>query len=163
MKPYKARNWLGITGRRTDWLGKSIVAGLCGTAAHSFLMFCKSRLGLLPSFQPYESLQAALNRLVGGDVPPIVAWLLSFVSGATLVGLVFARVYQLLPGLHGATKGLTFGLVGWAIMGVGFFPLLGLGLFAWNIGLGIAPALFSLAMLLTYGAIMGIVYAALNS
>ncbi len=39
----------------------------------------------------------------------------------------------------------------------------GLGMFAIRIGLGIAPALFSLAMLLTYSMVMGIVYAALNS
>jgi hypothetical protein len=145
------------------WIWKSIVAGLCGTAAHSVLMFAKSRMGLLPSFQPYESLQNALNHLIGSDVHPIVPWALSFLSGATLVGFAFAQVYRLLPGKHGATKGLIFGVFGWALMGVVFFPLLGLGLFAANTGLGIAPALFSLAMLLTYGVVMGMVYAALNS
>jgi len=43
-----------------------------------------------------------------------------------------------------------------------FFPLLGLGLFATNLDLGIEPALFSLAMLLTYSIVLGSVYAALN-
>jgi hypothetical protein len=60
-----------MTGGRKHWIWKSIVAGLFGTAAHSFLMFGKSRLGVLPSFQPYESLQHALNRLIGSDVPPL--------------------------------------------------------------------------------------------
>jgi uncharacterized protein DUF6789 len=144
------------------WIWKSIVAGACGAAAHSSLMFFKSRMGLLPSFQPYASLQNALDCLFGSDVHPIVLWLLSFVSGATLVGFLFARLYHLLPGRRGAVKGLIFGLLAWAMMGLLLFPLLGLGLFAVDVGLGIAPALFSLAMLLTYGIVMGVVYTALR-
>ena len=50
-----------------------------------------------------------------------------------------------------------------AMMGFLFFPFLGLGLFAIQIGRGIAPALFALAMLLTYSVVMGVVYATLNS
>jgi hypothetical protein len=142
---------------------KSIAAGLCGTAAHSLLMFLKYRTGLLPSFQPYENLQIALSHLVGSEVHPLVPWALSFLNGATIVGFIFGRIYRLLPGKSGATKGLIFGLLGWAMMGVLFFPLIGLGLFAIQIGLGIAPALFALAMLLTYSVVMGMVYAALNS
>jgi hypothetical protein len=59
-------------------------------------------------------------------------------------------------------KGVAFGVFGWAVMGLVFFPLLGLGLFAANVDNGIWPALFSLAMLLTYSVILGLVYAALN-
>jgi len=66
--------------------------------AHSLLMFVKSRLGLLPSFQPYEALQEFLNRQIGVDLDPIAAWALSFISGATIVGFVFGRSYQRLPG-----------------------------------------------------------------
>ena len=50
-----------------------------------------------------------------------------------------------------------------AMMEFLFFPFLGLGLFAIQIGRGIAPALFALAMLLTYSVVMGVVYATLNS
>jgi hypothetical protein len=42
------------------------------------------------------------------------------------------------------------------------FPALGRGLFASGTGLGARPALFSLAMLLTYSIIMGIAYSTLN-
>ena len=48
-------------------------------------------------------------------------------------------------------------------MNLVFFPLLGMGLFATRIGLGFAPALFSIAMLLAYSIVMGFVYAALSS
>jgi hypothetical protein len=63
---------------------------------------------------------------------------------------------------NGAAKGLVFGMLGWAMMGLLFFPLLGLGLFATHIGLGVRPAIFSLAMLLTYSVVMGTVYASFN-
>lgn len=46
-------------------------------------------------------------------------------------------------------------------MGLAFFPIIGLGFFALEAGLGISPALFSLTMLLTYSIVMGAVYDAL--
>jgi hypothetical protein len=141
---------------------KSLAAGLCGSAAHSGLMFLKSRMGLLPSFHPYEDLQQKLSELVGGSVHPLVPWALSFLNGAVVLGMLFGRTYRLLPGRSGAAKGFVFGVFGWLVMGVLFFPMLDRGLFATGAGLGLLPALFSLLMLLTYSMIMGIAYSALN-
>ena len=155
--------YITATKMGRHWILKSVAAGLFGTAAHAALMFLKSRTGLLPSFQPYESLQNALSHLVGSTVHPIVPWTLSFLNGTAIVGFFFGRTYRLLPGKNGATKGLVFGLFGWAMMGLLYYPLLGLGLFAIQIGLGIAPALFSLAMVLTYSVVTGITYDALIS
>ena len=145
-----------------QWVWRAAFAGLCGTAAHSLLMYLKFRLGLLPSFQPYRNLQLALGHLIGSDVHPSVPWALSYVNGSAVVGLIFGRAYHRLPGNNGAAKGLSFGLFFWVAMGLVFFPVLGLGVFATGIGLGIAPALFSLAMILTYTVTLGIVYAALR-
>jgi len=146
-----------------DWIWKPLIAGLSGTAVHFLFMYFKSRAGLLPSFQPYHTLQVTLNRWVGADVPSFVPWALSFVNGMAILGFLFARLYQSLPGRNGATKGLTFGLIGWMFMGLIFFPVIGLGLFAFGAGLGIAPALLSLAMLLAYSVVLGTVYAALDT
>lgn len=140
----------------------SFVAGLAGTAAHSCLMFLKSRAGLLPSFQPYEDLQRVLSDWVGSAVSPAVPWLLSFANGALVLGFLFGRTYRLLPGRSGAVKGLVFGMLGWIVMGLLFFPLLGRGLFATQAGLGLLPGVFSLAMVLTYSIIMGMVYSILR-
>jgi hypothetical protein len=130
----------------------------------SFLVYVfKTRAGILPSFQPYQTLQLTLNRWVGTDVPAFVPWALSFVNGMAILGFLFARIYQLLPGRNGTTKGLTFGLMGWIFMGLIFFPVIGLGPFAFGAGLGIAPALLSLAMLLTYSLVLGTVYGALDA
>jgi hypothetical protein len=145
-----------------DRLWKSAVAGACGSAAHSLLLYAKSRTGVLPEFQPYEALQAAMSHWLGADIHPLVPFVLSFFNGATIVGFVFGRVYGRLPGRSGATKGLVYGIFGWLVMSLLFFPLLGLGVFAVNVGLGVWPALFALAMLLTYSVVMGTVYAALE-
>ena len=147
-------------GGRAIW--KSLAAGLCGSAAHSGLMFLKSWLGWLPAFHPYEDLQQALSHFVGSSVPAAIPWALSFLNGAIVLGILFGRSYRWLPGRSGAAKGLVFGVFGWIVMGVLLFPALGEGLFALRTGLGTSPALFSLAMLLTYGMIMGIAYAGLN-
>lgn len=139
-----------------------MAAGLCGSAAHTGLMFLKSRMGWLPSFHPYEDLQQALSHLVGGSVHPLVPWALSFLNGAVVLGILFGRTYRLLPGRSGAAKGFVFGFFGWLVMGMLFFPVLDRGLFATGAGLGMLPALFSLLMLLSYGIIMGIAYSVLN-
>jgi hypothetical protein len=145
------------------WLWKSMVAGLCGTAAHYALMYFKARTGLMPSFEPYRTLQAGLAELVGRDVHPLVPWLLSFANGMAVLGFVFGRLYSYIPGRGGLVKGLAFGIAGWLLMNLIFLPLLGLGPFGIATGLGIQPALFTFAMIQTYSLVMGQVYAVLTA
>jgi hypothetical protein len=146
-----------------DWIWRPIIAGLAGTIVHALFMYFKTRTGLLPTFQPYQNFQIALSRWVGTNVPAIVPWSLTFLNGMAILGFLFGRINRLLPGKTGASKGLIFGLIGWIMMGLIFFPLIGLGPFAFEIGLGIAPALLSLAMVLTYSVVLGTVYVALDS
>jgi hypothetical protein len=130
---------------------------------HFLLMYAKSRMGLLPGFQPYQSFQAALGYWVGTNVPAIVPWALSFLNGATILGFLFARVNRLLPGRSGAAKGLTFGVIGWIFMGLMFFPMIGLGPFAIYVDSGFGPAVLSFLMVQTYSIVLGAVYAALDA
>ena len=145
------------------WLWKTLVAGLCGMIAHWLLMYFKSRSGLLPTFNPYASFQAMLTRMTGETVNPGAGWMLSFLNGFIGISFMFRLVYRLLPGSNGAVKGFVFGFLGWALMNLVFFPMLGLGIFALNAGLGMSPALFSFAMVQTYSLVMGMVYDALNT
>jgi hypothetical protein len=144
------------------WIWKSVIAGSAGTVVHFLFMHFKSWTGLLPSFQPYQAFQIALSHWVGTNVPAIVPWALSFLNGMTILGFLFARINRLLPGKTGAIKGVVFGLIGWVLMGLIFFPL-GLGPFAIRVGSGFGPAVLSLVMLQTYSIVLGTVYVALDT
>jgi hypothetical protein len=50
------RDFLSTKG----WIWKASVAGLCGSVTHTLLVIGKTELGLLESFQPYQSLQLRL-------------------------------------------------------------------------------------------------------
>ena len=146
-----------------EWIWKVAIAGLCGSITHTLLMLAKAKLGILEPFQPYRSLQLALVYWSGHAVHPLLPWLLSYVNGSTLAGFAFARLYRHLPGTSGPGKGFVAGMLGWLAMDLIFFPLLGLGLFAVHVGLGAWPALFSLAMMLTYSVVMGAVYGMIDA
>jgi hypothetical protein len=126
-------------------------------------MYAKAQLGILESFQPYQSLQIALGYWTGQYVHPAVPWLISYLNGSTAAGFAFARLYRHLPGSSGPMKGFIAGVLGWLAMDLIFFPLLGLGPFATRLGLGLGPALFSLGMMLTYSVVMGIVYSMIDA
>jgi hypothetical protein len=145
-----------------DRVWRSVIAGLFGSIAHSALMLLKGWMGWLPTFQPYRDLQRMLGEALGDPVQPALPWVLSFVNGTLVISLVFSLIYSRLPGRSGAAKGAMLGILGWLAMGIFFFPLLGRGLFASEAGLGWLPAVFSLAMVLAYSVLVGIVYAALD-
>ena len=140
----------------------SFVAGLCGTAAHSLLLLVHSKSGPLPDFQPNEDIQQALSWLTGADIHPGVAWLLLFVNGALIWGFVFGQVYRFLPGKKAWRKGVFFAVSAWMVMGLVFYPIVDRGIFASRLGLGMAPAVLMLIMLLTYSVTMSLVYDRLN-
>ena len=141
---------------------RPVAAGLCGTAAHTVLMALKSWAQWLPGFVPYKDLQTILAAMVGTSVPAAVPWLLSYFNGSVVLGFLYRAIHRQLPGRDGAVKGAVFGLLGWIIMGLVAFPLLGRGLFATQAGLGLKPAFFTLLMMLTYSIVLGVAYAALD-
>jgi hypothetical protein len=140
----------------------SVIAGLCGTVVHSLLALVHSKVGPLPEFQPNDDFRRALSWLIGQDIHPGVAWLLLFVNGAVIWGFLFGQVYRFLPGKYPWQKGVVFGICAWIVMGFVFFPLVDRGIFAMGLGLGAAPAILLLAMLLTYSVTMSLVYHFLN-
>ncbi len=137
-------------------------AGLCGSLMHTGLMTLKSWAHWLPGFEPYHDLQTTLAAMIGTSVPSWLPWLLSYLNGSVVLGFLYSLIYRSIPGRSGAIKGAVFGAIGWVVMGLTFFPLLGKGLFATQAGLGLAPALFTLLMMLTYSVTLGVAYAAFN-
>jgi len=63
----------------------------------------------------------------------------------------------------GTNVPVTFGFIGWAFMGLIFFPLIGLGPFAVSVGSGFGPAVLSFVTLQTYSIVLGTVYVALDA
>lgn len=135
-----------------------LIAGFCGTVVHSLLMLVHSRSGPLPGFQPNEYIQRGLSWVVGTEVHTGVVWLLSFVNGAIIWGFIFGQTYRSLPGNSPWLKGVYFGIGAWLAMGLLFFPIVDLGIFAAKLGLGIAPAVLMLGALLAYSVTMSLVY-----
>ena len=70
------------------WIWKAAIAGLCGSLTHTLLMLGKAKLGILESFQPYQSLQIALGYWTGEHIHPLV-------PGCFRIST--ARVRQVLP------------------------------------------------------------------
>jgi hypothetical protein len=127
------------------------------------LMLGKTQFGILEGFQPYQTLQIALGDWTGQHIHPLLPWLISYVNGSTAAGFAFANLYRRLPGTSGLMKGFIAGVLGWLAMDLFFFPLLGMGPAALSLGIGPGPALFSLAMMLTYCVAMGAVYSMIDS
>ncbi|HBK04374.1 MAG TPA: hypothetical protein DDZ81_00750, partial [Acetobacteraceae bacterium] len=92
-----------LTAKR--WIWKAAIAGLCGNVTHTLLMLGKAKLGILESFQPYQSLQIALIYSTGEYIHPLLPWLLSYINGSTAAGFIFANLYHHLPGSSGPVKG----------------------------------------------------------
>ena len=145
-----------------DRFWRSVAAGFCGNLVHSALMALKSWAGWLPGFQPYKDLQATLAQMLGTSVPAIGPWLLSYLNGAVVLGFLYSQVHRHLPGRNGAVKGAMFGIVGWLLMDLLFLPATGKGVFGLKAGLGLAPAGFTLLMILAYSVTLGIAYAAFS-
>jgi hypothetical protein len=77
--------------------------------------------------------------------------------------LIWAVIYGFVvqPRLSGPgwQRGMTFSLAPWLLSLVGFFPLVGAGVFGIDLDAGPLPALGNLILHLVYGAVLGTVYA----
>ena len=140
----------------------SLIAGFCGALAHSLLTLVHRKTGPLPEFQPNEDIRRIVSALLHTEIHPGIAWLLLFVNGAVIWGFVFGQAYRFLPGNSPWQKGGFFAVCAWAVMGFVFFPLVGRGVFAVQLGLGIGPAVLMLLMFLTFSLTMSYVYHLLN-
>jgi hypothetical protein len=129
---------------------------------HALLMAIKHRAGILPGFEPYEDLQRLLSSVTDYSLTPPWSWLLPYVNGAVILGFVFGKLFVVLPVRTAIGKGAAFGLAAWLVMGLGFLPLAGRGLFGIRLGFGATPAALMLAMLMTYSIAMSLLYARLT-
>jgi hypothetical protein len=154
------------TSARIDagWKYSAILAGFVGTIA--------AGLALLLAYAIAIALSRALPGQIGGWFAALtqnpttrmvndqlaLALLLHFGVGIML-GLVYAAFVE--PRLEGPgwRRGVLFSLVPWVLSLVLFLPLVGGGLFGLALGAGPLPIIGNLILHLTYGAVLGWVYA----
>jgi YHS domain-containing protein len=134
---------------------EGVRAGLVATAVLSMLMVMKSAMGLMPSLDIISMLSGLM------DCGPVMGWIADFMIGAFILGGIFALLEPTLPGGKLWLKGVLFGVGAWLAMMLAVMPMAGTGFFGMNLGM-VAPVM-TLVLHVIYGAVLGGVYAALQS
>lgn len=135
---------------------KGVFAGFVATIALSILMMLKTMMGMMPQMNAIKMLSSMAHGFVGAPLTPVVGWLLHFFIGGVLWGLLFALLFERIPGQTAALKGLVFGTAAWLLMMIMVMPLAGAGFFGLNLGPGAAIA--TLVLHWAYGAVLGSAY-----
>lgn len=136
-----------------------LIAGLAATVVLSVLMIIKSAAGMLPGLNAIAMLAQLGNAYAGLPATPMTGWLLHFLIGTVLWGLLFTWALHAIPGGGTTVQGMVFGVAAWLLMMIIPMPLAGAGLFGMNIG--IAAPVATLVLHLIFGAVLGYVYGAL--
>lgn len=129
---------------------KGMAAGFVATVVLSIFMLARSAAGILPDL----NVVTALAGLLGSD-SAIVGWIAHFVLGTVPWGIAFVLIERHLPG-GCAMRGVFFGGLAWVAMMVIFMPLIGAGLFAYNLGWVVWAV--TLVLHLIYGWTLGFTY-----
>lgn len=137
-------------------IGKGIFAGFIATLALSVLMVLKGMMGMMPDLNAIKMLTTMAHGFIGTPAVPLVGWLLHFMIGSLAWGILFALLFEHIPGTSSTTKGLMFGTAAWLLMMVMVMPMAGAGLFGLHLGIG-AP-IATLMLHWVFGAVLGAVY-----
>lgn len=127
-----------------------LLAGFVATVVLSALMIIKAMMGLMPDL----NVVAMLGTMSGMGM--IGGWVIHFLIGTVLWGVLFAVLVDRIPGDAVWLKGVWFGVAAWVLMMVLVMPMAGAGLFGMNMGI-MAP-IMTLVLHLIYGAVLGATY-----
>lgn len=140
------------TGRHVS---KGLIAGFTATVVMSAMMLMKQSMGIMPQLNPI----AMLTEMAGASTP-VVGWVLHFMIGTVMWGILFALLASRLTGAMWL-RGVLFGIGAWLLMMVMVMPMAGAGFF--GLSMGIAAPILTLMMHIVFGAVLGGVYRALTS
>ncbi|WP_133493375.1 DUF6789 family protein [Alcanivorax sp. 24] len=138
---------------------KSMIGGFLATVVLSLLMMLKAQMGLMPGLNVITMLSGMLHTQLGIPASPAIGWLMHFAIGTVMWGLLFAFLYDLLPGRGPIGKGMAFGCAAWLMMMVLPMPMAGAGFFGLKIGM-MAPVM-TLILHIVWGWVLGMVVGAL--
>jgi uncharacterized membrane protein YagU involved in acid resistance len=145
----------------TNRIYKGIFAGFIATVALSALMILKTEVGMSPQMNAIKMLSSMAHGFMGTPAIPVVGWLLHFIIGSILWGILFAILFKRIPGQTPAIKGLIFGTAAWLLMMIMVMPMAGAGLF--GIHLGIGASIATLVLHWIFGAVLGSMYGKLTT
>jgi hypothetical protein len=128
-------------------VGRTIVGGLAGTLAITVLMYKGAPMMGLPEMD----IAAMLGKMLGGWTPGMIAHIM---NGVLIFPLLYT--YLLFAKLPGApvVKGITWGVILWAMAQVIVMPMMGAGVFGLKMA-GMMSAVASLMGHIVYGAFLG--------
>ncbi|HZD25976.1 MAG TPA: DUF6789 family protein [Alphaproteobacteria bacterium] len=139
---------------------RSIIAGFVATVVLSLLMIMKSAMGMMPQLDVVSMLGGMAQRMTGAG-GPAMGWLIHFLIGTVLWGVLFALLHERLPGTQAVIKGLSFSVLAWLLMMILAMPMAGAGFF--GVRIGIMAPVATLILHLVWGAVLGIVFQFLPS
>lgn len=137
---------------------RSIISGFVATVVLSILMIIKASMGLMPQLNVIAMLGHMSHGVIGIGGPGM-GWLIHFLIGTVLWGVLFALLYDKLPGRGSVAKGLAFSVLAWILMMVLPMPMAGAGFF--GLGLGAMAPIMTLILHLIWGAVLGATFGSL--
>lgn len=137
---------------------RSMIAGFVATVVLSAMMIMKGAMGIMPELDVIAMLAKMVQDLMGFGGAGL-AWLMHFMIGTVIWGILFVLLYGRLPGDNAVTKGISFGVLAWLLMMIGPMPMAGASLF--GVGLGLMAPVMTLVLHIVFGAVLGAVFQAL--
>jgi uncharacterized membrane protein YagU involved in acid resistance len=134
---------------------RSMIAGLAATVVLSILMVMKGMMGLMPELDVIAMLSQMAQDMMGFGGAGL-AWVMHFMIGTVLWGILFVLLYEKPPGVGAVVKGMSFGVLAWLLMMIGPMPMAGAGLF--GLGLGMMAPVMTLVLHIIFGAVLGFVF-----
>ncbi len=142
-------------------MGRGIIAGFIATVVLTVLMLVKEMMGLMPELNVISMLSTMANAKMGMPGTPMVGYLLHFVVGAIVFGVLFHVLNGSLPGGNQLMKGIVFGVVAWLLMMLLVMPMAGAGMFGMSMGMGMMAPAMTLMLHVIFGAVLGFSYSKL--
>lgn len=137
-------------------LAKGMLAGFVGTLVISLVMILRLSAGVMPWYNPIEIMNLTAHNLLGTPDSLVVGWVIHFLVGTVIWGLLFVKLSPYLPGSNDTRRGLVFGLGAWLVVMLTVFPMAGSGLF--GLGLGLVAPISTLLGHIVFGLVLGATY-----
>ena len=158
----KGIRFTGRHGLSSDDLKNGLAAGFAATSAMSIFILLNDRLGAIPQVDLIDDLSRLIKMFTGVDLPLPLGFLLYLVLGSYVFGCAFAVLFGSFT-RNFVLYGLIFGLILWMGATLIVCPMLGQGLLALRLGLGLIPATALLFFHEVYGVVMGAAFGSMRA